>query len=107
MIAVLLLALLSADPGDAGITAVTLESLYAACPAAPPLQVVDGGYFTPELRQQRENCKVAALEAFVVPRLETDPVGPPNPGVVITLVAGGLVVLGGGVALGYLLPHPK
>lgn len=108
MIAGLLLAaLLAQDAPDAGAPdagVLTVESLYTACPDAPPVVPVDGGYFTPDLRQRRENCRQAACEAFAAPKLAEEQ-GPAHPGVVLLTIGGGVVVLSVGVIVGYEVPH--
>lgn len=90
-----------AGPPDAG---PGIEQLYTACPDAPPVVPVDGGYFTPDLRQRRENCRQAACEAFAVPKLAEEQ-GPAHPGVVLLTIGGGVVLLSVGVIVGYEVPH--
>lgn len=91
----LLLALLTADP-DGGV-----ESLYVGCGDAPLAVAVDGGYFVPERRQQRFNCKLSACEAFAEPRLNV--ASAPSPNIVIGLTVLGIVVAGATAAGGFVM----
>lgn len=88
----LLAAILTADPTDAGIPPPSVESLYTACPDAPLAEVVDGGFFVPAQRARRQSCQLAACEDFAAPRLTTQPVGEASPGIVIALTGGGVAV---------------
>jgi hypothetical protein len=94
--------LAQADVADAGV-----RQLYSQCPDAPLVVAVDGGFFTPELRQRRENCKLAACEDYANAKLaESAPGSTSSPGVVLSLVGGGLALVALAVVAGYLLPHP-
>ncbi len=101
----LLVALLGQGAPDGGPAGV--EQLYTACPDAPLLVEVDGGYFTPELRQRRENCRMAACESYAQAHLAEAPASAASPGLVLGLVGGGLILVGLAALGGYLLPHPK
>ncbi len=97
MIALVLAAVLS--QADAG----AMQPLYTQCPDAPLAEVVDGGYFYPELRAARQNCKLTTCEQTVDQMLARPE---SNPRVVLGLVATGVALVAVAVLVGYLLPHP-
>ncbi len=94
MTGLLLAALLAQDGG--------VEQLYAKCADAPLLVPMDGGFWEPMARQQRQNCKLAACESYARSRLaEPQASGEASPGLVLGLVGGGLAL----VALAFLLGY--
>lgn len=56
-LALVLAATLAVDGG--------VGTLYTACPDAPMATQVDGGWFMPEARWNRTNCRLAACETWV------------------------------------------
>lgn len=101
MIRLLLMVALAQAP-DGG--APRIDDLYTACGDAPLMEAVDGGYFVPERRQQRNNCKLTACEEYASQKLTTDTGAPPS--TVLLLVGGGVGLVALGVVLGFFLPHP-
>ena len=95
----LLLSLLTQTAPDAGAPA-TLEALYTACADAPLAEVMDGGYFVPEARARRNNCKLAACEAFAEPKLIES--SAPHPGTVLVLVGGAVIITIVSAVAGYI-----
>ncbi len=93
-------------PTDAGVPVITLDSLYTKCGDAPLASVVDGGYFVPEARAAKNNCKLAICEGVATQYLAEDQKGEAHPGTVLALVGGGLALTVVSIVVGYLLPHP-
>ncbi len=103
---VLLLVTASPDAGDDR-PVLTVESLYADCPAAPPPIAVDGGYFTPELRARRTVCQLAALENYAAPKLAEESGKPASPGFVVGIALGATGLFIGGILIGALVLPPR
>lgn len=87
--------------GGAGV-----DSLYVQCGDAPLMEPIDGGYFVPERRQQRNNCKLAACEFYANGKMKEPETSAAPASAVIILVSAALVLFGGGIVVGYLAPHP-
>lgn len=107
--ALLIAVLLAADPvADGGVLApaLTIESLYQACPDAPLAEIVDGGYFVPEGRARRQLCQQAACEAYAAPKLAEESGPPTSAGTVFILAGSGAALMVIGIVIGFLLPHP-
>jgi len=104
----LILSLLSqAAPVPAPDAGVTVESLYVECGDAPLMEPVDGGFFVPLRRQQRNNCKLAACESYANSKLQSETQEPTSTGIVLVIIGSALALVGLGVVAGYLAPHPK
>ncbi len=109
MISLVLAALLAQDAGapDAGLPSV--EQLYVACGDAPLMTYDEdaGNFIVPLRRQQRNNCKLVACETYADAKLKEEVPVHSNPGTVLVLVTGAIVLFGGGIVLGYMLPHAR
>ncbi len=91
------------EPIDAG---PRVEDLYIKCGDAPEMEIAgDGGYYlVPLRRQQRNNCKLAACENFANATMQQLPQTSSSVGV-MAVVVGAVVLFGGGIVLGYMIPH--
>lgn len=106
MIALVAALVLSQAAPDAGALAPLYQKCVEATADAPLAEIVDGGYFTPELRAARNNCKLAACETKVDEMLKRpEPEAPPQLSTVLILVGGGLALAAVMFAAGYAVPH--
>lgn len=93
------------NPDDGG---TSLALLYAECPSDAPLaEPVDGGFFVTEARARRQVCLLAACESYATPKLQESQSSAPQLPTVLLLTGAGLSLLLAGVAIGYVVPHPK
>lgn len=94
MHAALALALAASLATDGGVA-----DLYVACPPSdvPMATQVDGGWFMPDARWARTNCRLAACEEFAQGTMDQPVVAPGWP----TWVAIAVSVVGTAVTTGY------
>jgi len=108
VISSLLITAILAQASAVDVGAPAVDQLYVLCGDAPLMEEVDGGFFVPLRRQQRNNCKLAACEAFAEPKLKDEPPREPSsPAVVLGVVSVAIILFGGGIVLGYMMPHMK
>lgn len=94
--------LLTGATGDGGTADVLpVEQLYERCPSdAPFVEPIDGGYFTPTARAERQVCRQAACEAYANTKLTETQSPTPQLPTMLLLLGAGVSLLAAGIVIG-------